>query len=227
MRVSRVVAATVFSGATDRAMSRVDASESASRSRRRAEDRVERGVRGPVEATERVAPEVRVLIDARGDQGMSDLEQDRGGAAEGREQLAVQPSRDRVAREDPDVRHTRSVSLIRSFGFAFEGISYLIRTQRNVRIELAIGVVVLLVAAWVGVTPIERAVLVLTIAFVLAMEALNTAIELAVTLASPERHPLAKAAKDVSAAMVLIAAIAAVAVGLMVLGPRLGVLADR
>jgi undecaprenol kinase/diacylglycerol kinase (ATP) len=53
------------------------------------------------------------------------------------------------------------------------------------------------------------------------MEALNTAIELAVTLASPERHPLAKAAKDVSAAMVLIAALASVIVGAIVLGPRL------
>jgi diacylglycerol kinase len=113
------------------------------------------------------------------------------------------------------------VSLIRSFGFAFAGISYLIRTQRNVRVELAIGVVVLLVAAWVRVRPGEWAVLVLTIALVLALEALNTAIELVVTLASPERHPRAKAAKDVSAAMVLIAAIAAVIVGALVLGPRL------
>lgn len=113
------------------------------------------------------------------------------------------------------------MSLIRSFGFAFEGISYLIRTQRNVRIELAIGVVALLVAGWVRVTPVEWAVLVLTISLVLALEALNTAIELAVTLASPERHPLAKAAKDVSAAMVLIAAIASIIVGALVLGPRL------
>jgi diacylglycerol kinase len=96
-----------------------------------------------------------------------------------------------------------------------------------VRIELAIGVVVLIVAWRVGVTPVEWAVLVLTIAFVLAMEALNTAIELAVTLASPERHPLAKAAKDVSAAMVLIAAIASIAVGIIVLGPRLTVLAGH
>ena len=89
------------------------------------------------------------------------------------------------------------------------------------RIELAIGVVVLMLAWWMGVTPVEWAVLILTIAMVLAMEALNTAVELAVTLASPERHPLAKAAKDVSAAMVLIAAVASVIVGAIVLGPRI------
>jgi len=113
------------------------------------------------------------------------------------------------------------VSLIRSFRFAFEGVSYLIRTQRNARIELAVGLVVLIVAIWVRVTAVEWAVLALTTAIVLALEALNTALELAVTLASPERHPLAKAAKDVSAATVLIAAIGAVLVGIAIFRPHL------
>ena len=114
-----------------------------------------------------------------------------------------------------------SVSLLRSFGFALEGVSYLIRTQRSAQIEVFIGVVVTLVAAWLGVSAIEWAVLILAMALVLALEALNTAIELAVTLASPARHPLAKAAKDVSAGMVLIAAIGSVVVGVIVLVPRL------
>ena len=114
-----------------------------------------------------------------------------------------------------------SVSLLRSFGFALEGVSYLIRTQRSAQIEIAIGVVVLALAAWLRIAALEWAVLILTMALVLALEALNTSIELAVTLASPERHPLAKAAKDVAAAMVLIAAIASVVVGVVILGPRL------
>ena len=118
----------------------------------------------------------------------------------------------------------RSVSLLRSFGFALEGVSYLIRTQRSAQIEIVIGVVVTLVGAWLGIGAIEWAVLVLAMALVLALEALNTAIELAVTLASPQRHPLAKAAKDVAAAMVLIAAVGSVIVGAIVLGPRLAVL---
>jgi undecaprenol kinase len=113
------------------------------------------------------------------------------------------------------------VSLLRSFGFALEGVSYLIRTQRSAQIEIAIGVVVLALAAWLRIAALEWAVLILTMALVLALEALNTSIELAVTLASPERHPLAKAAKDVAAAMVLIAAIASVVVGVVILGPRL------
>ena len=113
------------------------------------------------------------------------------------------------------------MSLLRSFGFALEGVSYLIRTQRSAQIELVIGAAVVVLAAWLGVGALEWAVLVITVALVLALEALNTAIELAVTLASPERHPLAKAAKDVSAAMVLIAAVGALIVGVIVLGPRL------
>ena len=171
-----------------------------------------------------ISAERGVLIDARGDERMRRLEQDRGRAAEGDEQLAVQPARDRVSREDPDVRHTRSVGLLRSFRFALEGISYVIRTQRNARIELVIGAAVVVLAAWLRVTAIEWAALVLAMALVLALEALNTAIELTVTLASPERHPLAKAAKDVAAAMVLIAAIASIVVGVIVLGPRLAML---
>jgi undecaprenol kinase len=113
------------------------------------------------------------------------------------------------------------VNLLRSFGYALEGVSYLIRTQRSAQIELAIGLAVLALATWLRIPALEWAVLVLTIALVLAMEALNTAIELAVTLASPALHPQAKAAKDVAAAMVLIAAIASVIVGVVILGPRL------
>ena len=63
--------------------------------------------------------------------------------------------------------------------------------------------------------------LLLTIASVLILEGLNTALEAAVDLASPELHPLAKIAKDVTAGMVLIAAIASVGVGLIILGPPL------
>ena len=115
----------------------------------------------------------------------------------------------------------RSVSLLRSFGFALEGVSYLIRTQRSARIELAIGAVVVALAAWLGITALEWAVLVLAMALVLALEGLNTTMELTVALASPERHALAKAAKDVAAASVLIGAIGAVLVGLAVLAPGL------
>ena len=111
--------------------------------------------------------------------------------------------------------------LLRSFGYAFEGVAYIVRTQRNARIELAVGVAAVLLAAWLGITGVEWAVLVLTIAFVVGLEWINTSLELAVSLASPEQHPSAKAAKDVAAACVLLGAFASVVVGFLLFGSRL------
>jgi diacylglycerol kinase (ATP) len=160
-----------------------------------------------------------VLVDTGGNERMRDLEQHRRAATEDEEELPVQPSRHGVARKEADVRHTRSVGLLRSFRFALEGVSYLIRTQRNARIELAIGLAVVLLAAWARVSAVELAVLILTIALVLGVESLNTALEIAVTLESPERQPLAKAAKDLGAAAVLLASVAAVVVAVAIFAP--------
>ena len=111
--------------------------------------------------------------------------------------------------------------LLRSFGYAFEGVAYILRTQRNARIELAIAIAALALAAWLGISTVEWAVLVLTIALVTTLEWVNTSLELAVSLASPGRHASAKAAKDVAAACVLLGAVTSVIVGLLVLGPPL------
>jgi diacylglycerol kinase len=111
--------------------------------------------------------------------------------------------------------------LLRSFGYAFAGVAYIVRTQRNARIELATGLAAVALGLWLGLSPLEWAVLAITIALVLALEWVNTALELAVSLASPERHPSAKAAKDVAAACVLLGAITSVVVGLLLFAPRL------
>jgi diacylglycerol kinase len=113
------------------------------------------------------------------------------------------------------------VKILRSFYFAFAGIGYLLRTQRNARIELTLGIIACLLGAWVRLGAVQWAIIAFTIALVLILEGLNTAIELAIDLASPQVHPLAKHSKDLAAGMVLIAAIASVAVGLLILGPPL------
>jgi diacylglycerol kinase len=112
-------------------------------------------------------------------------------------------------------------SLIRSFYFAFAGLGYLFRTQRNARIHALVGAAACGMGAWLGISRVEWAVLVFTIALVLILEGINTAVEAAIDLASPKIHPLAKAAKDLAAGMVLIGAMASVAVGLLILGPPL------
>jgi undecaprenol kinase len=113
------------------------------------------------------------------------------------------------------------VPLVRSFGDALAGLRYMLRTQRNFRIECAVGTLALAACAWWRIERWEWAVLLLMIALVLILESVNTALENAVTLASPDVDPRAKAAKDVSAAAVLVAAVASVAVGIVIFGARL------
>jgi diacylglycerol kinase (ATP) len=111
--------------------------------------------------------------------------------------------------------------VIRSFRFAFAGLEHLLRTQRNARIEVVIGIGAIAAGLVLGLTPPEWAVLALTICLVLILEGLNTSLELAVDLASPQLDPRAKAAKDLAAGMVLVAAIGSVAVGVTLFGPKL------
>lgn len=110
---------------------------------------------------------------------------------------------------------------LRSFGFAGAGLAYLLRTQPNFRVHLGATAAVLLVAWLVGAPAVEVGVLLLAIGLVLVAEAANTALEAAVDLASPALHPLARTAKDVAAAAVLVAALVAAVIGVLLLGPRL------
>jgi diacylglycerol kinase (ATP) len=115
----------------------------------------------------------------------------------------------------------RAVSRLASFRYAFAGWWYVLRTQRNAWIHAVVAVAVIAVSLWLGLDYRDWAILLLTIALVWVAEFVNTAVETLVDLLSPEIHPLAKAAKDIAAASVLIAALAAGVVGLLVLGPPL------
>ncbi len=108
-----------------------------------------------------------------------------------------------------------------SFRNALRGIVHVFRTQKNAWIHALITILVVLLASWLELPARDWAVLLLTIAMVLISEFINTALESLVDLASPSIHPLAKAAKDVGAAAVLISALAAILVGLLLLGPPL------
>lgn len=112
-------------------------------------------------------------------------------------------------------------SRARSFRYAFSGWWFVIRTQKNAWIHAIISVIVILLALWLRVSLQDMAVLVLTIAVVWTAEFLNTAVEAVVDLASPQIHPLAKIGKDVGAAAVLIAALASIIIGLLIMGPPL------
>lgn len=112
-------------------------------------------------------------------------------------------------------------SRIASFRYAFQGWHHVFRTQQNMWIHGVIATVVFFLALWLRLPAHDWAMLVLTTAMVFAAEFMNTAIEAVVDLASPNKHPLAKIGKDVGAAAVLVAALAAILIGLLILGPPL------
>jgi diacylglycerol kinase len=113
------------------------------------------------------------------------------------------------------------VSRITSFGHAFRGWAYVLKTQHNAWIHSTVAMAVTVMGLWLGLPPRDWAVLVLAIAMVFTAEFINTSIEAVVDLASPSHHPLAKVGKDVGAAAVLVAALSAILVGLLILGPPL------
>jgi len=112
-------------------------------------------------------------------------------------------------------------SRIAAFGHAFRGWGHVLKTQHNAWIHSLIASIVIVLGLWLGLPPSDWAILVLTIAMVFSAEFINTAIEAVVDLASPVHHPLAKVGKDVGAGAVLVAALAAIVIGLLILGPPL------
>lgn len=115
-----------------------------------------------------------------------------------------------------------------SFRYAAQGLVYGFRSQRNFRIHVAVGAITFTLGLWLQLPLAQLAVLVLTVAAVLVLELLNTAIEAVVDLTIGRRfHPLARIAKDCAAAAVLVAALSSLLIAcLLLLAPllhRLGV----
>lgn len=112
-------------------------------------------------------------------------------------------------------------SRARSFRYAFAGWEYALRTQPNTWVHIVISLLVIIVCAWLELPHRDWAIVLVTISLVWAAELFNTAIETAITLVSPDPHPLAKAGKDAAAGAVLVVAIGAILIGLLILGPPL------
>lgn len=112
-------------------------------------------------------------------------------------------------------------NLWQSFGHAWNGVMYTLRTQRNARIHLVIGAIVAAIAVWLRLDAVRCSILALTIVAVIVGELLNTALEALVDILSPDYHDAAKIAKDVSAGAVLALGVSSVIIGLLILGPPL------
>lgn len=109
----------------------------------------------------------------------------------------------------------------RKFGHAFRGMWRAVRSEDSFAVHLPAALLVIVVAAWLGIPGRDWALLLAAIGSVLVAELVNTAIESLARALGPRRHPRIRDALDVSSAAVLLAAAFAVVVGLLVLGPPL------
>ena len=101
------------------------------------------------------------------------------------------------------------------------GTLHTLRTQPNAWIELAAIAVVSVVGAWLQISGVEWAILALTFGLMLALEAVNTAVEATIDLLSPGYHPLAKIAKDAAAGALVFAVLASLGVAAAIFAPPL------
>jgi diacylglycerol kinase len=110
---------------------------------------------------------------------------------------------------------------IKSFGFALNGILYAFKSQANFKIHCVLIVMVSFAGWYFELKGAEWLWLLAAIALVLISELFNTAIEVLVDLVSPAYHEKAGIVKDTAAAAVLVAALIAIAIGLIIFLPKI------
>lgn len=111
--------------------------------------------------------------------------------------------------------------MIDSFNYAFEGIIYVFKTQRNMKIHFFVAVVVLILSLFFDLSRMEILILFLTISLVIITEMINTSIETTIDLITDQYHIFAKIAKNIAAGAVLIAAINSIIVAYFIFFHRL------
>ncbi len=118
-------------------------------------------------------------------------------------------------------KHFSFSARIKSLGYALEGIVLFFKTQHNAFLQAIAAIVVIIFGFVLEVNVIEWCFLITAISLVFITEMLNTAIEFLTDLASPDIHIQAKKVKDVAAGAVLMAAIIAVAIGMIIFLPKI------
>ena len=110
---------------------------------------------------------------------------------------------------------------LRSFRYAFRGLDTMFRHEHNMRIHLAVFICVVIAGALVKLPPADWLAILIASGLVFASECFNTALEYLSDGITGERNDFIGRAKDVAAAGVLIASVAAIATGLIIFLPRL------
>ena len=118
-----------------------------------------------------------------------------------------------------------SSNVIKSFKYAFSGISYVLKTSRNFKIQLIFAITILMIGFLLQISQSNYVILIATIMSVLILEILNTSIESIVDLVmKKEFSSLAKISKDTSAGAVLLASINSVIIAVYIFVPKIKLL---
>ncbi len=102
---------------------------------------------------------------------------------------------------------------------AFFGLKAAFKEERNFRIQFLIGIAVVFFMVILGLNPLEKSILILTILVVLSLELINSQIEKFLDLIQPELHVKVKIIKDFSAGAVLISALGSIVIGILIFYP--------
>ncbi|MBQ6713854.1 MAG: diacylglycerol kinase family protein [Selenomonadales bacterium] len=110
--------------------------------------------------------------------------------------------------------------IMQSFRYAARGIITAYREERQMKVHTAAAVMAVVCGIVADLSRAEWAILALTIAMVITLELVNTAVERVVDMVTEDYHPLAEKAKDIAAGAVLAGAITSVIVGICLFGTR-------
>lgn len=114
-----------------------------------------------------------------------------------------------------------SRSLARSFGYAFEGILYGLKYNRNLRIHFIVALAVIILSLYFGISVFEMGIVGILILLVISSEMINTALEEMVNLITSEHRKEAKIAKDAAAGMVLVTSLGSAIIGFAIFIPHI------
>jgi diacylglycerol kinase (ATP) len=116
----------------------------------------------------------------------------------------------------------KAENFFESLKFAFTGLLWAIKSQRNIRIEIILGMVAIIVGVIINFSMLEFAVLLITVGFVLMAELLNTIIEFIVDAYFGNKYStLAKMSKDIAAGMVLMCVALSFIIGFLLFAPKI------
>ncbi|HEU5052629.1 MAG TPA: diacylglycerol kinase family protein [Hanamia sp.] len=111
--------------------------------------------------------------------------------------------------------------VIKSFGWAFNGLKDCILHEKNFRIQYVLAIIVIIVGIFLGLSAIEWAIILLCFAVVLSFEIINSAIEKLCDLVCPDFNLTIKKVKDMSASAVLLSAIITFIIGCIIFLPKI------